>query len=408
MRGVNYFRRQISLRAHIYDDRSYFRRPGENERPPWVGPEDPRRLVGGMFFVDGYEYPPPFLVLPMTMIALGADFLQARTVWFAFQVALVVSAFLIVAFHIGGEVGMRFGLLAPVVYLAIPMQTGLQWGNFQPGTVALALIAMVAMSRKREVLGAILLGFVVLAKLFPGILLLVLAARRQWRALSLTVCAMAAWSAVAVAVLGPEPFVDFVRFHLPRMASGEAFGMLHVPFVAALNHSVYGLPLKLRFFGIDHGSFASSATLAWLYTIVPCAVALVLGRRLGPISAWTRSSAEVVLWICVIMLANLSRPIPSTGICGDRTDVAGGGSRRDQTAVPETSPGVCRTCDRAPTLRALAAPGPRVNFGSVLRRRTKSLDVSHRLAHRPCCADGYRGPVLYSLRGRCIRCKWRK
>ena len=84
--------------------------------------------------------------------------------------------------------------------------------------------------------------------------------------------------------------------------------MLHVPFVAALNHSVYGLPLKLRFFGIDHGSLASSATLAWLYTIVPCAVALVLGRRLGPISAWTRSSAEVVLWIVVIMLANLRAP----------------------------------------------------------------------------------------------------
>jgi alpha-1,2-mannosyltransferase len=168
------------------------------------------------------------------------------------------------------------------------MQIGLQWGNFQSGAVALALVAMVAMSRKREVLGALLLGFVVLAKLFPGVLLLVLAARRQWRALSLTLGAMAAWSALAVAVLGPEPFVDFVHFHLPRMASGEAFGMLHVPFVAALNHSVYGLPLKLRFFGIDHGSFASGATLAWLYTIVPCAAALVLGRRLGPISAWTR------------------------------------------------------------------------------------------------------------------------
>jgi hypothetical protein len=281
---------------NLYDDAAY-RRAVHDSLPPWQQSGDRRRTLHG-FFVDQYEYPPPFLLLPRVFIALGVDFLQARALWFVLQTALVVAALLLLAWHLGDEWGGRFTLLAPFIYVSPPVQTSIQIGNFQVGAFALAVIAFVAMARGRHLLGAALLSFVILAKLFPGALLLVLAARRQWRPLLLTLACLALWIGLAVLVFGWAPFEAFWRYHLPRIQSGEAFPQMRFPLAIAVNQSVYGIPLKLSLFGIGAGSARVASLLASLYTVVPCLAALLLARK----------TPEPILWTLVVALGTYRSP----------------------------------------------------------------------------------------------------
>jgi alpha-1,2-mannosyltransferase len=279
---------------NVYDLPLYSRAAGE-AAPSWLAPGDPRRTLGE-FHVDAYEYPPPFLLLPR--ILLGAGFVKARALWFGLQTAMVIAALLLLAWHLGGEWGRRFGLLAPFLYLSLPVQVCLQLGNFQIAAIALALIAMVAIARGRELAGAALLSFVVLAKLFPGVLLLVLAGRRAWRPLLLTLAGMALWVGLTLVVFGRAPFEAFLHYQLPRIESGAAFPQLRIPYAIAINQAVYALPLKLTLFGVGTGSAAACSALGWLFTIVPCAVALLLAR----------TDRQPLLWALVLGLAAYRSP----------------------------------------------------------------------------------------------------
>ena len=302
--------RLVGQVPNIYDPAVYLRPPHRaSPRPAWQPPSNPQRTID-TFTVDSYEYPPPFLLLLRPAIAAGASFSQARAGWFVFQAVTVILALLAVAWHLGGSVGWRFGLLAPLIYLSLPIQMALQMSNFQIAALALCLIALVAIARGRLELGAGLLSFVILTKLFPGILLLVFAARRQWRALVLTCLGVAVWIGLAVLIFGPAPFETFLGFQLPRIASGEAFHMLNIPMVAAINQSVFGIPLKLAFFGISGGSFHAAAVLAWIYSMVLGVLTWVLGRRLtaGDAANDYERASGLLLGTLVLVLATYRAP----------------------------------------------------------------------------------------------------
>jgi alpha-1,2-mannosyltransferase len=285
---------------NIYGERSYLR-TGDDGGVPWQTTGDRRRTIGP-FNVDQYEYPPPFLLLPRLLIATGADFQPARLIWFVLQATMVMGALLLLAWHLGGEWGARFGLVAPFIYLSPPVQITLQLGNFQVGAIALALIGMVAIAREREPLGAALLSFAILSKLFPGALLLVLAAQRRWRALLLTLAGAVLWTGLTLAIFGAAPFDAFFGHHLPRLASGEAFGQMRMFFPAAINQSVHGLPMKLSLFGIGSGSNALGSLLAWIFTVLVCAVAVWLGRRSS------EPRRQPLLWALVLGLGTYRSP----------------------------------------------------------------------------------------------------
>jgi hypothetical protein len=272
---------------NVYDLPLYMRAAGQ-PAPSWLAPGDPRRTLSE-FHVDAYEYPPPFLLLPRVL--LGAGFERARAIWFALQTAAVIAALLLLAWHLGGDWGLRFGLLAPFLYLSLPVQTGLQLGNFQVAAIALALIAMVAIARGQQIAGAALLSFVVLAKLFPGVLLLVLAGRRAWRPLLLTLAGMVVWVGLTLLVFGAAPFEAFLHYQLPRIESGAAFPQLRIPYAIAINQAVYAIPLKLTLFGVGTGSAAVCAALGWIFTLLPCGVALLLARTDRAPLHWTLSLA---------------------------------------------------------------------------------------------------------------------
>jgi hypothetical protein len=281
--------------ANVYDP-SHFRTPVEGGNT--------KALKVGRFDVDLYEYPPPFLLPFYAAQKLGGDFFRVRALWFAADFAIVALGLGLLAWHIGGKEGAAAALLAPIAVLSPNVQHTLQVGNFQLAALALSVLAMIAFARGRHVLGGGLFAYVTLGKVFPGILLVVLLVQRRWRALAWT----AAWGAALVvatfALFGGAPFHAFLTFQLPRMSSGEAFPMLwRFPASAAVNHSAFGLVIKLHHLGVSWATNGVASAVAWVYTLVVLALAWAFARRRG-LSALASAQG----WIALVWLAALRSP----------------------------------------------------------------------------------------------------
>jgi hypothetical protein len=259
----------------------------------------------GPFNVDLYEYPPPFLVPFRLAVLAHLDFFALRGLWFALELGLVAGALLLLAWHIGGRDGLTAGLLAPLVLFCVPTQITLQLGNFQLLAIALTVIAMIAFEHERPVVGGALLAYVTLSKLFPGVFLLVLLLQRRWRALACTGVALGVWVGLAVALLGVAPFHSFVDFQMPRIASGAAFPFLQFyPPAAAVNHSFYGIVIKLQHLGLPVGPRLATV-VSWVYTPVVLGAAWLVARR--NTTASSRLS-QAQGWLILAILAALRSP----------------------------------------------------------------------------------------------------
>lgn len=258
----------------------------------------------GRFDVDLYEYPPPFLLPFSAAQRLGGDFFRVRALWFAVDFTIIALGLGLLAWHIGGKEGAATALLAPIVLFSPNVQHTLQVGNFQLAALALSVVAMIAFVRGRHVVGGGLLAYVTLGKVFPGILLVVLLVQRRWRALAWT----AAWGAALIvatfAFFGEAPFRAFLTFQLPRMSSGEAFPMLwRLPSAAAVNHSAFGLVIKLHHLGVSWATNGVASAVAWVYTLVVLALAWAFARR-RELSALASAQG----WIALVWLAALRSP----------------------------------------------------------------------------------------------------
>jgi hypothetical protein len=257
----------------------------------------------GAFDQDDYFYPPPFLLLPRALLAISDDFVRVRAGWF-FLESLAVLAALWFAARRSGAAPVAALLGVPLVFASVPMQATLQAGNFQAMALALSVLALVAVRDRRDALGGALLAFATLSKIFPGILLIYLLARRRWAAVAWTAAFAGVYTALALWVLGPRPFVAFLEYMLPRLSSGEAFAMLEQPAAIALNHSIAGMVLKLRLLGAATVSVAHASSAAWVYTLALVPVAFLLGRRLVRDSG----GRELLLGFALLHLGALRSP----------------------------------------------------------------------------------------------------
>jgi len=284
----------LSSQPNVYADSLYTAR---DDDPTKI--RKPLKL--GAFDVDVYEYPPPFLLLPRALRLLAPEFLPLRMLWFGICGSVVLLAMLLVARMLGPSAGTRALLLSPLVFAALPTLSVLQKGNVQVLIIAAAMLAMVLFERRRWAAGGVLLAFVTLSKLYPGMLVVYLIARRQWRAL--------AWTAGAGAVLLVASFLDvgsatYRAFfdRLPAILGGEAFPAFRNPMAMAINFSVPGLVFKLKLFGVPGMSFAASKVVGWLYTVVVVWVTFLAGRRVLP------DSEKPLVWLAILTLATLRSP----------------------------------------------------------------------------------------------------
>jgi uncharacterized membrane protein len=273
--------------------------PQVNAAAPRVG-----RPIGPLI-VDQYEYPPAFLVLPRLIMAATSDFWGFRRVWFALNLAVVVAGVILVAVRFDRALGTRALWLTPYVLLAPAVVITFVMGNVQLAIVAVSMIAMLRFERKRHAVGGVLLGYAVVSKLYPGLLVLYLLLRRDWRAVGWTTAFAIVFVVVSIADVGLGPYVAFAT-HMPKLLSGEAFPAFRNPAAIAINESVPGLVFKLQLFGVPHMGFAASKAVGWVYTVVAVALTVRLARR--PVAA----GREPLTWIAILILATMRSPFLPT------------------------------------------------------------------------------------------------
>jgi len=274
----------------------------------------PETDLVGMTPDDPYQYPPQFLLLPRLAIAATSDYGAIRTVWFGLNVTLCLGAVLALAFWVGGRAGTVAGLLTPALVASFPVLHDFQYGQFHFAAIALAVLGLLAFQRGRTPLGGGLLAMSILAKLFPGLLLVPLAAQRRWRELAWTAGAGAALTALAWLVLGPAPFAAFLDYQVPRLADGSAFAFGEAwPEMAALvtagNQGVAGIVHKLGALGVPWADAAAAHTAGRVFAAVLLALAAFAGRR-------TRGAARArtaATWLGLLGLGSLT----STGAWAD-------------------------------------------------------------------------------------------
>ena len=258
-------------------------------------------LMLGRFGIDVYEYPPPFLLLPLALQMVLRNFLAFRLLWFVLTGVVVAFAMVRVARALPSPAVRRALLLAPLVWISPPTLSALQKGNVQLVIVALAMLAMLLFERRRFAVGGALLAFAIVSKLFPGALLVYLIVRRQFRAVAWTAAMGALLVGLSLVVVGGRQYVAFAD-HLPGLVGGEAFPAFRNPAAIAINFSIPGLVFKLKLLGLGGLSFGASKVVGWLYTLVLLVVVVRVSRRPWP------DEDKPALWLAILVLATLRSP----------------------------------------------------------------------------------------------------
>lgn len=255
------------------------------------------------FIRDAFEYPPPFLLLPRAALALTNDFLVIRTGWFLLQFSLFVAVALALARHVGGSRGGLAGLLLAAQLSSFPVLFTFQFGQFHLAAIALAMCGMLAVSSGRDRLGGAFLAAAMVTKLFPGLLLIYLAARRRGRAVVWTLNFAAMYVLVGLLVVGSAPYRAFFEYHLPRVASGEAFAFfLNSDLTLAANASVYAIAFKLERLGVPGVTGALAQPLVWIYTVALVGTTALAARRRR------EAALEPAVWLALLTLGALRSP----------------------------------------------------------------------------------------------------
>ncbi len=261
------------------------------------------REVGRTFTYDAYLYPPPFLLLPRTLWAMSPTFLAFRGAWFLLT-TLTLGLAMVATRRWADPHGHNPWLsAAPLLLLAPSAAAALQLGNAQLLVVALAVLGMLALEQRQRSLGAALLGFAIVTKLWPGVLLVWLAARGRWRDVGAVTAAITAWTLIALLAFGPDPFSDFLTFQLPRLLDGSGFPFADVGYISDL--AITSWPHKLA--ALTDQSFAGPRVSGWLvggWTLATLTAAGWSGSR-----APAGGAATVATWLALLTLASLRSPL---------------------------------------------------------------------------------------------------
>jgi alpha-1,2-mannosyltransferase len=171
--------------------------------------------------------------------------------------------------------------------------------------IALSALAMYCFDRRAYAIGGALLAFAILGKLYPGVFVLYLLLRREWRAVGWTAVGAVVLMAISVADVGLEPYRAFLH-EMPGLMSGEAFSAFRNPSAIGNNGSVPGLIFKLKLWGVPHMGFEAMRLVGWAYTLVVVAGTAWLATRVRP------AGREPVIWLAILVLATMRSPFMAT------------------------------------------------------------------------------------------------
>jgi len=270
------------------------------------------RRIGEALTVDSYQYPPPFLLLPRLLRSITGDFFETRSLWFAINILAFTLTAVAFARWAGRDEFGPVWLVWPAVLAAWTARSTLQIGNAHLLVITLSLAGMLALESRRHALGGALLGFTIASKLFPGVLLVYLIVRRSWRAVLWTLGWMAAYAVATLLLFGTLPYAAFLTYHLPRLASGEAFSFARERIVPlTLNGSGMGQPFKLDKLnwlgGLD--PILVAHVMTWLYTVGLLVAIVVLGVRHLRSSPGPPEPIDLArVWVVILILGQMRAP----------------------------------------------------------------------------------------------------
>lgn len=268
-----------------------------------VRPLPPTAAHFAPFTLDAYGYPPPFLLLSRALLLSTTSFASQRVLFSAASLGLFMFACAAAARTLGGVAERRIWLLTPLFVASPVVIVTLQVGNFHLSAVALCVLCWVALERRRDGLTGTLLAAATLAKIFPGLLGVLLLVQRRWRAAALTCLAAAAFIALSVAVLGTKVWRDFLFYHLPNVQSGDALRfMAGNPREIALNLAPFGIPFKLEALGLASWGWVEARRFGSVFTVLLLVLAALAGRNVGS------PRHRLTVWIALVLLASLRSP----------------------------------------------------------------------------------------------------
>jgi hypothetical protein len=189
----------------------------------------------GSLTIGFNAHPPTSVLLAVPFAAL--DYYDAALAWNLLSlVAFAASLWLVLRQLRIPFAGWSVLPLVTLLLICAPL-----WYQVALGQLNLILLLLVTGAWAAERAGrpswaGVLVGTAAAVKLFPGFLLLYLAARRQWRGLAAGICTLVVLTGLSVAVLGVESYRSYVRDVLPTLGKFQC---------GWNNHSLAGIWAKL-------------------------------------------------------------------------------------------------------------------------------------------------------------------
>lgn len=270
-----------------------------------TAPRDSKIAGIGPWLVDPYQYPPTFLLVFRALLSLSQDFLAIRALWFLLQFLLLAAIYLAVA-RWAGEPGERALWLAPAVLASVPASFGLQFGQVHLLAIGAALLGRALQEKGRGLAGSALLAAAIVVKVFPGILLVELAARRRFREIAQVAAFTALFLLAGIAVLGWDPHADFLGYQVPRLLDGSAFSFFErSDLLISRNFSPFAIPLKLEKMGLGDFGHSEAAWASRLFALL----LLILAWRFAGKEKRSQPVDLAIGWLALLSLAALQSPL---------------------------------------------------------------------------------------------------
>jgi hypothetical protein len=262
----------------------------------YLGWSLPANLPPGSWRVNAH--PPPG-ILPFVWLA-WLDYPDACLVWNLFSLAALAASLVLVAkqLHIRIASWAILPVLACMVVCS-PLRHQLFQGQINLVLLLLLCITWATARQAQPCAAGLALGAATAMKLFPGLLFVYFALRRQWTVVAAGLTALLAINILAVCLMGLQTYYSYVAEVLPQVAQFRSHWC---------NVSLVGLWSKL-FDPTPAGGLLvplwRSATLAQIGMVVSCAI-IVCGVAWATRGAQTRDARDLAFGLTVIGMLLLS------------------------------------------------------------------------------------------------------
>jgi alpha-1,2-mannosyltransferase len=210
---------------------SAFRRPAVDFATLWTAARD--FSLGGSFYRPAdvaanhfgavFKVPPFYgmLLLPFAR----ADVRTALLIDRGLDVALYLLCGAILVFWLRERLGATVATAAVIIALGLmqPAFDSIAYGQIDVVLLALVTLALLALRAQRPALVGLAVALAALLKLYPLVLVLFLAARREGRAVAWTAAWLAVLNGLAIAVVGWGEHATYVTEVLPRIGGGTGW-----------------------------------------------------------------------------------------------------------------------------------------------------------------------------------------